>query len=133
LGRLDHARAHQKWFTPAPYVTSGCEIDLRPGGAFGWMSRSPEGEESTNVAWYLEVVEVQRRVWTTILHPGYRPVSADLLFSITAVIEMAFVDGGTAYTATAMHGDPERGRKHADLGFHEGWGAALDQLVVLVS
>ncbi|HEY2939715.1 MAG TPA: SRPBCC domain-containing protein [Gaiellaceae bacterium] len=25
----------KKWFTPAPWTTVDCEIDLRPGGVFG--------------------------------------------------------------------------------------------------
>ncbi len=39
---------------------------------------------------------------------------------------------GTKYTAIAIHGDEEGAKKHADMGFHEGWGKALDQLVALV-
>jgi hypothetical protein len=29
----------------------------------------------------------------------------------------------------AMHGDEAGCKKHADMGFHDGWGKALDQLV----
>ena len=36
---------------------------------------------------------------------------------------------GTKYTAVAMHSDPDAVRKHEAMGFHEGWGKALDQLV----
>jgi hypothetical protein len=28
-----------------------------------------------------------------------------------------------------MHRDPAGAAKHKEMGFHEGWGAALDQLV----
>ena len=34
----------KKWFTPAPWSTSECEIDLRPGGIFRAIMQSPEGE-----------------------------------------------------------------------------------------
>ena len=34
-----------KWFTPAPWTTVDCEIDLRPGGIFRTVMRSPEGQE----------------------------------------------------------------------------------------
>jgi len=34
----------KKWFTPAPWTTVDCEIDLRPGGIFQTTMRSPEGE-----------------------------------------------------------------------------------------
>ena len=32
-----------KWFTPAPWTVTECEIDLRPGGIFRTTMRSPEG------------------------------------------------------------------------------------------
>jgi uncharacterized protein YndB with AHSA1/START domain len=39
----------KKWFTPAPWKTVDCEIDLRPGGIFRTVMRSPEGQDITNV------------------------------------------------------------------------------------
>jgi uncharacterized protein YndB with AHSA1/START domain len=47
----------KKWFTPAPWTTVDCEIDLRPGGIFRFVMRSPEGQEFPNVGCYLEVVK----------------------------------------------------------------------------
>ena len=35
----------KKWFAPAPWQTVDCEIDLRPGGVFRTVMRSPEGKE----------------------------------------------------------------------------------------
>src|SRR5690242_2821697 len=66
----------KKWFTPAPWTTIACEIDLRPGGAFRTTMRSPEGEEFPNVGCYLEVVPNERLVWTNALGPGFRPAAA---------------------------------------------------------
>jgi uncharacterized protein YndB with AHSA1/START domain len=37
------------WFTPAPWKTVTCEIDLRPGGMFRTVMRSPEGQDFPNV------------------------------------------------------------------------------------
>jgi len=31
-----------------------------------------------------------------------------------------------------IHGNEESRRKHEEMGFHEGWGKALDQLVAVV-
>ena len=39
---------------------------------------------------------------------------------------------GTREAVLAMHKSPEDKKKHEDMGFHEGWGKALDQLVALV-
>jgi uncharacterized protein YndB with AHSA1/START domain len=120
----------KKWFTPAPWTTVDCEIDLRPGGIFRFVMRSPEGQEFPNVGCYLEIVKNQKFVWTVALAPGYRPASErpDTL-SFTAIIALEPQGSGTKYTALAMHRDEEGRKRHEDMGFHEGWGKALDQLV----
>lgn len=40
--------------------------------------------------------------------------------------------GGTKYTAIALHRNEASREKHEAMGFHEGWGKALDQLVAHV-
>lgn len=124
-----------QWFTPAPYKTIECEIDLRPGGRFMTVMETPEGERmDAGDGCYLEVVENRRLVWTSALGPGFRPNPAEGGFPFTAVITMQpTADGGTHYTATAIHGDPAVAAQHDEMGFHHGWGAALDQLVALMS
>jgi uncharacterized protein YndB with AHSA1/START domain len=120
-----------QWFTPAPFTTVDCEIDLRPGGIFRTVMRSPEGEEFAGAGCYLEVVEHERLVWTSALGPGFRPNDIGDEFPFTAVISLERTAAGTKYSALAMHATPTDSKRHADMGFLEGWGAALDQLVAL--
>lgn len=127
----------KKWFTPVPWKTVDCEIDLRPGGVFRTTMRSPEGQEFPNVGCYLEIVENEKLVWTNVLAPGYRPTksSSGLAcdeFSFTAVISLAPHGNGTKYTALVIHSDEDSRKRHADMGFYDGWGKALDQLVASV-
>jgi uncharacterized protein YndB with AHSA1/START domain len=122
----------KKWFSPKPFETIECEIDLRPGGLFRTVMRSPEGEDFENVGTYLEVEPPERLVWTTVLGPGFRPKSAVDL-PITAVISLAPTSSGTRYSALVMHGQTDICSRHADMGFHQGWGTALDQLVATMS
>ena len=77
----------KKWFTPRPWQTVGCEIDLRPGGIFRTVMRSPDGQEMDNAACILEVVENTKLVWSGALLPGYRPrnASADAAASVPFV------------------------------------------------
>jgi uncharacterized protein YndB with AHSA1/START domain len=118
----------KKWFAPKPYETAECEIDLRPGGIFHVVMRSPEGESMDEGAGcVLEVVENERLVWTAALGPGFRPAASD--FPFTAVVTMEPSGSGTKYRAVAVHGSPELRAEHEKMGFHEGWAAALDQLV----
>jgi uncharacterized protein YndB with AHSA1/START domain len=120
----------KKWFTPAPWKTIDCEIDLRPGGIFRTVMRSPEGQEIDNIGCILEIVPNRKLVWTVALQPGYRP--SDPTFDVptfTAIILMEPHRQGTKYSALTMHKDEESCKAHDRIGFSEGWGKALDQLV----
>ena len=119
----DHVK---HWFTPAPWQTIACEIDLRPGGIFKTVMRSPDGQEFPNVGCYLEIVEHEKLVWTDALLPGFRPSPKSFF---TAILTLEDADGGTRYTARALHKDEADRQKHAEMGFEFGWGKALDQLV----
>ena len=114
------------WFTPAPWKTVDCEVDLQPGGIFRSVMRSPEGEDHNNIGCFLEIVPNRKLVWTDALLPGFRPRDGGFF---TAFLTLEPAGSGTKYTARAIHKD-EAGRKtHEDMGFHSGWGTALDQLV----
>jgi uncharacterized protein YndB with AHSA1/START domain len=126
----------KKWFTPAPWTTVDCEIDLRPGGIFRTVMRSPEGQNFPNVGCYLEIVENERLIWTNAVAPGYRPNPSPAAcpgepFYVTAVISLEPHGSGTKYSALVMHADPASRKRHEDMGFHNGWSAALDQLIRL--
>jgi uncharacterized protein YndB with AHSA1/START domain len=41
-------------------------------------------------------------------------------------------NGGTNYTAIALHRDKDGRKKHEAMGFHEGWGQVFDQLIAHV-
>ncbi len=121
-----------RWFTPAPWRTVDCRIDLRPGGEFFTMMQSPEGENFPNAGCYLDVVAERRLVWTDALLPGFRPAagaSGVVPFRFTAALLLEPAGAGTRYRAIAMHADEDARAKHDAMGFTHGWGAALDQLV----
>ena len=125
----------KRWFTPAPWRTVDCEVDLRPGGIFRTVMESPDGQRFPNVGCYLEVVPGARLTWTGALLPGYRPAdpAAGAPFVFTAIIELEPHGAGTRYTATVLHADEAGRAQHEAMGFHHGWGAALDQLVALAA
>ena len=78
MGRLDETRARSAWFAPKPWTVSDCEMDLRPGGIFRFVLRSPEGEEFPNVGCYLEIVPNERLVWTDALLPAAHVTSVSV-------------------------------------------------------
>jgi uncharacterized protein YndB with AHSA1/START domain len=125
-----------QWFTPAPWKTVFCDVDLRLGGRFHVTMESPEGEQFPNNSCILEAIPNRLLVFSSVMGEDFRPKSpsngADNL-AFTALIALeSTATGGTLYSATAMHADPEGRQRHAEMGFQEGWGAALDQLVALM-
>lgn len=117
------------WFTPRPWTVASCELDLRPGGIFKTDMRSPDGQSFPNVGCVLEVVPHRRLVFTDALGPGFRPTGQPFM---TAIISMEPHGTGTRYVATALHADAAARIKHEEMGFHNGWATALDQLVAYV-
>ncbi len=118
----------REWFVPKPWSVTACEIDLRPGGIFSTTMRSPEGQEFPNIGCYLEVIPNQRLIFTDTLLPGYRPSPKPFF---TAVLELTRQGSGTHYRAIAVHGKETR-KNHEEMGFHDGWGTVLTQLVAYI-
>lgn len=125
-----------QWFTPAPWTTVHADVDLRPGGRFVTTMASPDGERFPNAGCYLAVEPNRLLVFTSVMTENFRPVTpsngaGDLPF--TGRVELSSADGGgTNYRAIALHAAEDDCRRHAEMGFADGWGAALDQLVALV-
>lgn len=126
----------KQWFTPAPWQTVDCEIDLRPGGLFYTRMRSPDGEEYPNTGCYLQIEENRKLVWTDAMGPNFRPATQpndcfNHFFTATVLFEP---DGsGTRYVAIARHGEEAARKAHEEQGFLDGWSAALDQMLELIA
>jgi uncharacterized protein YndB with AHSA1/START domain len=129
--RPEHVK---QWWAPAPWTTVDCQIDLRPGGIFRTVMRSPEGQEFPHEACLIEVVENERLVFTNALAPGYRP-AAELLgadcagLAFTAIVSLAERAGTTRYSVLVLHRNEADRRRHEEMGFHDGWGQCADQLI----
>jgi uncharacterized protein YndB with AHSA1/START domain len=128
------------WFCPKPWITVACEIDLRPGGRFHTVMQSPEGQNFPNDGCFLEIINNEKLVWTNALESGFRPAKQPEAspghecaeFLMTAAISLEPHANGTKYTALVQHADKQARVKHEKMGFYEGWGACLDQLVVFI-
>ena len=123
----------KKFFVPKPWSITECKIDLRPGGEFSSTMRSPEGDEYPNTGCYIEVIPNERLIWTSVLGPGFRPQSPEAPntdpIPFTAIIELEASGSGTKYRATAIHGAAEVSKRHEEMGFHDGWGTVVTQMV----
>lgn len=116
----------EKWWAPKPVVTTSHKHDCHAGGAFKTSMKLEDGTVMEGVeGCFLEVIKHERIVFTDALGSGWRP-NEETFFS--AVITLEEHPEGTLYTATAMHKNKEDCQQHADMGFMDGWGTALNQL-----
>lgn len=126
----------KRWFTPAPWKTVDCAIDLRVGGKFYTVMQSPEGQNFPGNSCFLEIVPEKRLVWTAALAPGFRPAApagegakeCDAII-FTCVVTLQAEGGNTRYHVHVMHGTEAHMKAHAEMGFHEGWGTCLTQMI----
>ena len=107
---------------------SGTEMDVRPGGIFSIDITTGDGQVVPNLGCFLDVIPMERLVWTSMLVPGYRPAVFDDI-PITAIMTMEAEGTGTRYVFTALHRDEADLEKNKSSGFYQGTEIAIDQLV----
>jgi uncharacterized protein YndB with AHSA1/START domain len=122
----------KEWYMPKAWGrVSRAELDLRPGGIVSITIAVGEGREVPNLGCVLEVVPMERLVWTSMLFPGYRPAVFDDI-PITAIMTMETAGTGTRYVFTALHRSEADFETDRTSGFYEGTEIAVDQLVAHV-
>jgi uncharacterized protein YndB with AHSA1/START domain len=119
----------KEWYMPRPWGrVSRAELDLRPGGIISIDIAVGDGQDSPNVGCILEVVPMERLVWTSMLFPGYRPAVFDDI-PITAIMTMEPEGTGTRYVFTALHRNEGDLETNKTSGFYQGTQIAVDQFV----
>lgn len=129
LTRPEHLK---EWYMPRAWGrVSRAEMELRPGGIFSIDIAGENGQDSPNLGCFLDVVPMQRLVWTSMLFPGYRPAVFDDI-PITAIVTMEPEGTGTRYVFTALHRNEADFETNRTSGWQEGTGIQADQFVAHV-
>ena len=128
------ARVFDAWTTPehvrqwwgsddAPMVE--CDIDLRVGGAWRYVTRGTDG---TEFAWHGTYREVERpgRLVSTEVFEGFPDAEAVNTATLTED------DGTTTLTVTVLHSSKENRDGHLNSGMEAGMQVVLDRLEDLV-
>jgi uncharacterized protein YndB with AHSA1/START domain len=118
-----------EWWGPRGMTTPICEMDLRPGGIFKTVMRTPDGTEYPTKGVFLEVTAPERIVFTDAFEEDWKPSQKAFMTAISTFEEH---DGKTKYTARALHWSEADREAHEKMGFHEGWGESADRFVELV-
>jgi uncharacterized protein YndB with AHSA1/START domain len=122
----------KEWYMPREWGrVSKCEMDVRPGGMFSIDIAVGDGPEFPNLGCFVEVMPMERLVWTSMLFPGFRPAVFDDI-PITAVVTMQASGNGTRYVFTALHRDEADFEKNKESGWQTGTEIAVDQFVAHV-
>ena len=117
----------KEWYMPRAWGrVSRAELDVRPGGIIRIDIAVADGPDVPNLGCILEVVPMERLVWTSMLFPGYRPAVFDDI-PITAIMTMEPVGAGTRYVFTALHRDAADLEQNMSSGFYQGTEIAIDQ------
>lgn len=120
----------KRWFVPKPWSLASVDQDLRPGGRANFVMRDPDGRDYPNEGVFLEIVPNRRIVTTDAFTEGWIPSGKPFMAAHTSFEDAP--GGKTRYVARAMHWSAESKAEHEKMGFHEGWGAAADQLAALL-
>ena len=122
----------KEWYMPKMWGrVSRAQLDLRPGGIFSIDIATGDGREVPNLGCVLEVLPMERLVWTSMLFPGYRPAVFDDI-PITAIVTMEAAGNGTRYVFTALHRNEADLENNKTSGFYQGTEIAIDQFVAHV-
>lgn len=129
LTRPEHLK---EWYMPKAWGrVAHAAMDVRPGGIFQVDIAVGDGQVVPNLGCFVEVVPMERLVWTSMLFPGYRPAVFDDV-PITAVVTLEPAGAGTRYVFTALHRNEKDLEENKTSGFYQGTEMAIDQLVELV-
>jgi uncharacterized protein YndB with AHSA1/START domain len=120
-------RRLEKWFRPK---LTDVVLELKPGGRFTSTLHAGNGETVANVGCCIEAVPMERLVLVDALVAGYRPAAEPFFTMILTMRPLG--KGSTRYTCIARHGRPDAKALHEKMGFHEEWGAALEQMVGMI-
>ena len=119
-----------QWFCPLPWRTVEAVIEPEVGGRFYTVMQGPDGERMPGDGVFLEAVPNVRWTTTDAFVKGWLPAGMPFM---AATIELTPLgDGRTRYLATARHWSEAAMKQHEQMGFHDGWGAAADQLAELL-
>lgn len=115
----------RRWYGPEGWTLTVCEIDLRPGGAWRFVSRQPDGRETAQFGTYREI-DAPERIVQTEFWEDWNP--GEVL--VTTVLTEA--DGRTTLAATSLYPSKDVRDKLIAYGMNEHAGAEYDKLEKLL-
>ncbi|HVS93850.1 MAG TPA: SRPBCC domain-containing protein [Mucilaginibacter sp.] len=129
----------KNWWGPKPFTAPRCEVDLKVGGEYIYVMRSPDGQEFPVQGKFIEIVKNEKLVYTDDMYKQAdfwkmmigSKVGADVDFSTIQLIVMVnFEDVGgrsTRLTLTTRFFSNEVRDAMVGMMMAEGWTSSLQK------
>lgn len=133
-----------RWWGPQEFTSSVCKMDVRPGGAYRIVMRSPEGKDYPTVGTYQEVVENERLIfsdtfdelpqeWLDELRSHLPPGASKSIPPDIVTANFEEQDGKTLLTVTSRFESKALRDAIVQMGVAEVWAQSLDKLEELLA
>ena len=122
ITKAEHMR---EWWGPRGFTMLVCEIDLRPGGAYRFVQKGPDGGEYAFRGEFREIVPPERIGWTFEFEGAPGSISVDTM-------TLAEEDGKTTITSTSLFDSVEQRDVMLQSGMETGAGESYDRLAELL-
>jgi len=113
----------KQWWGPRKYTVTECHIDLRPGGAWRFVQRGPDGNEYPFKGVYREIVRPELLVYTFIFD-----VERIRDYESVVTTTLDEYDGKTLLTSTQVHDSVESRDAAVQSGMESGAIETMDRL-----
>ena len=121
--RPEHLR---RWWGPRYLTLTVCEVDLRPGGAWRFVQRTPDGQEFGFRGVYQEIVPPERLAYTFVFEPFPEHDAV-----VTVVLDER--NGKTTLTETTRHKTRDGRDGHLNSGMEDGSTDSFNRLDELLA
>lgn len=131
-----------QWWGPRTMTTPVCELNVRPGGAYRIVMRSPDGTEHPMCGVFREVVAPERLVltmdvsghpdeWHDLINPT-RYKSRKPVVELLQTITFETAGGKTKLPVRTRFESAALRDARLQMGMTEGWSESLDKLAELL-
>jgi uncharacterized protein YndB with AHSA1/START domain len=126
-----------KWWGPKGFAWISGTLDLRPGGAFHYGMKSPDGNEMWGRFVFHEIVPPERLIFVNSFSNAEggiarAPFATDWPLEVLNTLTLAEVDGRTTLTmkGAPIHASQAERAKFRSFkpSMQQGWGGTMDQL-----
>jgi len=133
-----------QWWGPKPFTNPVCEMDVRPGGAYRIVMRSPDGTDYPLTGVFRQIVAPRQIVmtmdcsehpaaWHDMVNPHRASSDTNPAGELLTTVTFEEQNGKTKLTVRTQFATAAIGDAMKKMGMNEGWSLSLDRLDELLT